>query len=240
MLRKTIIAVSLLFVAQAQARYECQVNPQNDIIITPKSVQVVGASGNLQISPDGSIIRDGNHLNLNTEQRQKARRYQQALRQDLPWIKQETSKHLITARKSLDKVVVDTMGKDSNMRNRLSELESGLNKQIDQIIEIRSDGMAFHHQAIKQVEKDSRSLIEQSLGGVLQDSINEIGNKQFSLNGDNNQALQSLLGSLGGLQNNLKAEWKVQEEDFQRFGKKVCGKVSTLEQQRIELLNSIK
>ncbi|WP_036770673.1 DUF2884 domain-containing protein [Photorhabdus australis] len=240
MLRKTIIAISLLFVTQAQAGYECQVNPQNDIIITSKSVQVVGASGNLQISPDGSIIRDGKSLNLNTEQRQKARHYQQALRQDLPWIKQETSKHLITARKSLDKVVVDTMGKDSNVRNRLSELESGLNKQIDQIIEIRSDGMAFHHQAIKQVEKDSRSLIEQSLGGVLQDSINEIGNKQFSLNGDNNQALQSLLGSLGGLQNNLKAEWKVQEEDFQRFGKKVCGKVSALEQQRIELLNSIK
>ncbi|MBS9430503.1 DUF2884 domain-containing protein [Photorhabdus akhurstii] len=240
MLRKIITVASLLFVAQAQAGYECQVNPQNDIIITSQSVQVVGASGNLQISPDGSVIRDGKNLSLNTEQRQKAQRYQQALRQDLPWIKQETGKHLITARKSLDKVVVDTIGKDSNVRNRLSELESGLNQQINRIIETRADGMAFHHQAIKQVEKDSRSLIEQSLGGVLQDSINEIGNKQFSLNGDNNQALQSLLGSLGGLQNNLKAEWRVQEEDFQRFGKEVCGKVSGLEQQRIELLNSIK
>ncbi len=163
MLRKTIIAVSLLFVAQAQAGYECQVNPQNDIIITSPSVQVVGASGNLQISPDGSVIRDGKNLNLNTEQRRKAQRYQQALRQDLPWIQQETSKHLITARKSLDKVVADTMGKDSNVRNRLSDLESGLNKQINRIIETRSDGIAFHHQAIKQVEKESRSLIEQSL-----------------------------------------------------------------------------
>ncbi|TDB48654.1 DUF2884 domain-containing protein [Photorhabdus khanii] len=240
MLRKTIIAVSLLFVAQAQAGYECQVNPQNDIIITSQSVQVVGTSGNLQISPDGSVIRDGKNLNLNMEQRRKAQHYQRALRQDLPWIKRETSNHLITARKSLDKVVAETMGKDSNVRNRLSDLELGLNKQINRIIETRSEGIAFHHQAIKQVEKESRSLIEQSLGGVLQDSINEIGNKQFNLNGDNNQALQSLLGNLGGLQNNLKAEWKTQEEDFQRFGKEVCGKVSGLEQQRIELLNSIK
>ena len=51
--------------------------------------------------------------------------------------------------------------------------------------------------------------------------------------------LQGMLGSLGGLQQEIDSEWKNQENSFQQFGQQVCSKVTSLEQQRISLLNSI-
>ncbi|MBI6548431.1 DUF2884 family protein [Xenorhabdus lircayensis] len=245
MLRRITIAASLLFasqviVAQAQAGSECQVTLNDDIIVTPKSVQIVGASGNLKISSDGSITRDGKILSLSAEQRHKAQQYQQAIRQDLPWVKKEALSHLVSARQSLDKVVADTMGKESNIRNRLTQLESGLNKQIDKVIETRANGFAFNSQAVKQVESEGQKLVEQSLGGILQDSINEMSRKKSDQNGDGKQMLMSLLGGLGGMQNGFDAEWKKQEQELKRLKEEVCSKASNLEQQRISLMNSIK
>ncbi|MDE1475347.1 DUF2884 family protein [Xenorhabdus bovienii] len=240
MLRRIAIAASLLFVAQVQAGSDCQTTIQDDIIVTSKSVQIVGASGNLRILPDGSMLRNGKALSLNSEQRSKAQRYQQAIRQDLPWVKTEALSHLTSARQALDKVVVNTMGKESNIRNRLSQLESGLNKQIDKVLETRSDGVAFNSQAIKKVESEGQNLIQQSLGGILQDSINEMSRKKSEQNGDGKQMLMSLLGGLGGMQNGFDAEWKKQEQELNRFKGEVCSKANQLEQLRTNLMNSIK
>ncbi|MBD2785649.1 DUF2884 family protein [Xenorhabdus sp. DI] len=245
MLRRITIAASLLFasqvmVTQAQAKSECHVTLNDDIIVTPNAVQITGADGNLRILPDGSITRDGKTLSLNTEQRNKALQYQQTVRQDLPWVKKEALSHLTSARQSLDKVVVETMGKESNIRNRLSQLETGLNKQIDKVIETRANGFAFNAQAVKQIEPEGRKLIEQSLGGILQDSINEMSRKNSDQNGDGKQMLMSLLGGLGGMQNGFDAEWKKQEQELKRLKVEVCSKASKLEQQRISLMNSIK
>ena len=67
MLKKTGLALLLLAAtaAQAHAEYQCSVKPQDDVIISPQSVQVKGASGDLQISPDGDVIRNGQALSLN-------------------------------------------------------------------------------------------------------------------------------------------------------------------------------
>ena len=82
MLKKTGLALLLLAAtaAQAHAEYQCSVKPQDDVIISPQSVQVKGASGDLQISPDGDVIHNGQALSLNDSQRQKAFSYQSALR----------------------------------------------------------------------------------------------------------------------------------------------------------------
>ncbi|MDX7990040.1 DUF2884 family protein [Xenorhabdus littoralis] len=243
MLRRITMAASLLFASQvivAQASSECQATLNDDIIVTPKSVQIVGVSGNLKILPDGSITRDGKALSLNTEQRRKALQYQQTIRQDLPWVKKEAISHLASARQSLDKVIVDTMGKESNIRHRLSQLESGLNQQIDKVIETRVNGFAFNHQEVKQVEAEGQKLVEQSLGGILQDSINEISRKKSDQNGDGKQMLMSLLGGLGGIQNGFDEELKKQEKALKLLKVEVCSKASKLEQQRTALMNSIK
>ncbi|CAM3290598.1 conserved hypothetical protein; putative exported protein [Xenorhabdus nematophila ATCC 19061] len=244
MLRRITIAALLLtsqmIVAQAQAGSECRATLNDDIIVTPKSVQIVGASGNLKILPDGSVTRNDRKLSLNTEQRNRAIKYQQTIRQDLPWVKKEALSHLASARQSLDKVIVDTMGKESNIRNRLSQLESGLNKQIDKVIETRANGFAFSAQAVKQVESEGRKLLEQSLGGILQDSINEMSRKKSDQNGDGKHMIMSLLGGLGGAQNGFDAELKKQEQELKRLKEKVCSRASNLEQQRVALMNSIK
>lgn len=241
MLRHTLIAFSLFACATSQAAdYQCSVTPQDDIFTTHAKVQVIGRSGDLSITPNGDVTLDGKNKSLTEEQKQQAIRYQAAIRSDIPWIKQQTESKLSASRKTLDKVVIRVIGDDSNVRKRLTKLESDLNGQINQVIETRPDGFVFHHQAMQNVEKQGRQLVNDSLGGMLQDSINEMGRKQLLSGGDSSKALQGLLGNLGGLQQDLEAEWKNQENSFQQFGQQVCGKVTSLEQQRTALLKSIK
>ncbi len=241
MLRHTLIALSLFACAASQAAdYNCAVTPKDDIFMTPDNVQVIGRSGDLNITPNGDMTLNGKNIAATDEQKQQAIRYQAAIRNDLPWIKLESEQKLATSKQTLDKVVARVMGNDSNVRNRLTKLEKELNGQISQIIETRPNGYAFHHEAMKQVEAKGRQLVNESLGGILQDSINEMGRKQLLSGGDVNQALQGVLGNLGGLQQELDTEWKKQEKSFQQFGQQVCAKVTSLEQQRISLLNSVK
>ncbi|AHG19458.1 hypothetical protein Z042_07345 [Chania multitudinisentens RB-25] len=238
MLKKAGLALLLLTASQAHAVYQCNVNPQDDVIISPQMVQVVGASGNLQISPDGDITRNGQELSLNDVQRQKAFSYQSALRKELPWIDQHARQYLERARVALDNVIVQQLGSGSNVRNRLTTLDNQLKQQMNRIIEQRSDGLAFHHKAIAQVEQDGRNIVQQSMGGVLQDSLNEMGVKQAT--SGNGNPLQALMGNLGGLQQAIQNEWNNQEQDFQNFGNDVCKRVTALETQRKNLLNALK
>ncbi|CAI0941587.1 DUF2884 family protein [Serratia proteamaculans] len=238
MLKKTGLALLLLTASQAHAEYQCSVKPQDDVIISPQNVQVTGASGNLQISADGDVTRNGQALSLNDSQRQKAFSYQSALRKELPWIDKGAQQHLEKARVALDKVIVKELGSDSNVRNRLTTLNDQLKQQMNRIIEHRSDGLTFHHKAIDQVEQDGRNLVQQSMGGVLQDSLNEMGVKQAANSGGN--PLQAIMGNLGGLQKAIQNEWNNQEQDFQNFGHDVCNRVTGLETQRKDLLNALK
>lgn len=238
LLRNLVFGALILFTWQAQAEYQCPVQPQDDIIITPQSVKVVGASGNLQFSPEGNVVKDNRELTLTSEQRRQAREYQAELREQLPWIDAGAQQHLEKARQSLDKVIVQQLGSDSNVRGRLTTLNTQLKQQMNRIIEHRPDGLAFHHQAIKQVEQDGRQIVQQTLGGVLQDSLNEMGVKQMA-NGGGGNPLQAVMGNLGGLQQAIQTEWNNQEMDFQRFGRDVCQRVTGLEQQRKTLLKTL-
>ncbi|ACS86797.1 YggN family protein [Musicola paradisiaca] len=237
MLRRMTLGALMLLAWQAQAEYQCNVQPQDDIIITSQSVKVAGVSGDLQLSPQGDVVRNGTPLKLSDVQRQQARAYQADLRQQLPWIDEGARAHLEKARQALDQVIVQQLGSGSNVRSRLTSLDSQLKQQMNRIIEHRSDGLVFHHRAIKQVEQDGRQIVQQSLGGVLQDSLNEMGSRQLSSGGN---PLQALMGNMGGLQGALKSEWNNQEADFQRFGHEVCNRVTSLENQRKTLLQSIK
>ena len=237
MLKRTGLALLLLTASQAHAEYQCSVRPQDDVIISPQTVQVVGASGNLQITADGDVTRDGKALSLNDSQRQKAFSYQNALRKDLPWIDQGAQQHLEKARVALDKVIVQQLGDSSNVRNRLTTLNDQLKQQMNRIIEHRSDGLTFHHKAIAQVEQDGRNIVQQSMGGVLQDSLNEMGVKQVA--NSNGNPLQAIMGNLGGLQQAIKNEWNNQEQDFQNFGRDVCNRVTALENQRKDLVKAL-
>jgi len=237
MIRKALVVALLLAAGQAQAAYECSVKPQDDVVIKPQSVQVVGANGNLVISPDGNVQFNGKQVDVDAATRQKAIDYQNALRRDLPWIDQGATQRLEKGRVALDKVIVDKLGSDSNVRSRLTSLDSQLKQQMNRIIEHRSDGLTFHHQAIDQVRQDGERLVQNAMGGVVQDSLNEMGKKP-SAGSDN--TLQAIMGNLGGLQQAIQAEWRNQEQDFQNFGHEVCNRVITLETQRKGVLAAVK
>jgi len=237
-MRKALFSGALLLLAagQAQADYQCSVNPQDDIIISPNQVEVVGASGKLAISPVGDVQRNGKVVDVDAATRQKAIDYQSALRRDLPWIDSGAQQRLEKGRVALDRVVVQKLGENSKVRQRLTTLDGQLKQQMNRIIEHRSDGLTFHHQAVNQVRQDGEQLVQNALGGVVQDSLNEMGSKQTS--GDN--PLQAIMGNLGGLQQAIQAEWSNQEQDFQNFGHEVCNRVTTLEGQRKALIAGLK
>ncbi len=92
------------------------------------------------------------------------------------------------------------------MHGRLTKLDAQLKEQMNRIIERRSDGLTFHYKAIDQVHADGQQLVNQAMGGILQDSINEMGAKAVLKGGGN--PLQGILGSLGGLQTAIQDEWK--------------------------------
>lgn len=237
MIRKALVVALLAAAGQAQAAYECSVKPQDDVVIKPQSVQVVGANGNLEISPEGNVQYNGSQVTVDAATRQKAINYQNALRRDLPWVDQGATQRLEKGRVALDRVIVDKLGSDSNVRSRLTTLNGQLKQQMNRIIEHRSDGLTFHHQAIDQVRQDGERLVQSTLGGVLQDSLNEMGTKQAA---SSNNPLQAIMGNLGGLQQAIQAEWSKQEQDFQNFGHEVCNRVTTLEGQRKDLLAAVK
>lgn len=238
-MRKAMVAGALLLAAagQAQADYQCSVNPQDDVVISPQQVQVVGANGNLVITPAGNVQRNGTDATVDTATRQKAIDYQTALRRDLPWIDQGARQRLEKGRVALDNVIVEKLGQESNVRSRLTTLNDQLKQQMNRIIEHRSDGLTFHHQAINQVRQDGERLVQSALGGVVQDSLNEMGKKQA---GASDNPLQAIMGNLGGLQQSIQAEWSKQEQDFQNFGHEVCNRVTALEGQRKALVAGLK
>lgn len=235
MLRNTLLALALFSTSMVHAEYQCKAKPQDDVIISAQQVQVVGNNSDLQISPDGDVKLNGNQLKLSDNQRQKAFSYQLSLRSDLPWIRSGAQQRLDKVQKSLDGVIVQQLGSDSKVRQHLVTLSESLKQQMDRVIEPRSDGLTFHHQAISQVEKEGQRIAQQAMGAMLQDSLNQLGS---SANGGN--ALQLLMGNLGGLQQSLQQVMQSQEKDLQLFANEVCQRVTTLEQQRQNLLIALK
>lgn len=65
------------------------------------------------------------------------------------------------------------------MHSRLTKLDAQLKAQMSRIIEHRNDGLTFHYKAIDQVRADGQQLVNQAMGGILQDSINEMGRRRF-------------------------------------------------------------
>ncbi|WP_302795802.1 DUF2884 domain-containing protein [Hafnia paralvei] len=238
MIRKLGLSLLMLTAWQAQAAWECNVKPQDDIIVNPQQVQIVGASGNLTIDKNGNMTRDGKAVTLSTKAQQQAVNLQSGIRKDFPWIDEGAQTRLEKARVSLDKVIVEQVGSDSNIRNRLTKLDSQLKEQMQRILEKRSDGYTFHHQAISKVEQEGQNLVNQTMGGVLQDSINEMGLKQAA-NATSDNPLQAIMGNLGGLQQAIRSEWSKQEDDFKSFGKDVCSRITTLDSQRQALLKEL-
>ncbi|MDU3719197.1 MAG: DUF2884 domain-containing protein [Klebsiella michiganensis] len=218
MMRKTLLALALSVTAlSAHADYQCSVTPRDDVILSPQQVQVKGENGDLVIKPDGNLTFNGKAYSLNAAQREQAQDYQRA---------------------ALDKIITEQVGASSSMHSRLTKLDAQLKAQMSRIIEHRNDGLTFHYKAIDQVRADGQQLVNQAMGGILQDSINEMGAKAVLKGGGN--PLQGILGSLGGLQTAIQDEWKNQEADFQQFGKDVCSRVVSLEESRKALVGSLK
>ncbi|BCA38214.1 DUF2884 domain-containing protein [Kluyvera ascorbata] len=239
MMRKTLLTAVLTFTAMsAHADYQCSVTPRDDVVLSPKTVQVKGENGNLVITPTGDVTYNGKVYTLSAAQREQAKDYQSELRSALPWIDDGARSRVEKGRVALDKIIAKEVGESSNMRGRLTKLDAQLKEQMNRIIEHRTDGLTFHYKAIDEVRADGQQLVNQAMGGILQDSINEMGAKAVLKGGGN--PLQGVLGSLGGLQTAIQNEWKNQEADFQAFGKDVCGRVVSLEESRKALVGTLK
>ncbi len=146
------------------------------MILSPHQVQVTGENGDLVIKPDGNLTYNGKQYSLSAAQREQAQDYQAGLRSSLPWI-DDGAFASRKGRQALDKIITEQVGASSSMHDRLTKLDAQLKTQMNRIIERRSDGLTFHYKAIDQVRADGQQLVNQAMGGILQDSINEMGAK---------------------------------------------------------------
>lgn len=87
------------------------------------------------------------------------------------------------------------------------------------------------------MEQDGRNIVQQSMGGVLQDSLNEMGVKQAANSGGN--PLQAIMGNWAACRRRSERV-EQPEQDFQNFGHDVCNRVTALETQRKDLLKALK
>jgi len=207
-------------------------------VVSPQTVQVKGENGNLVMTPDGNVMFNGKQYTLTAAQREQAKAYQADLRTALPWIDEGARSRVEKGRVALDNIIAKEVGESSNMRGRLTKLDAQLKEQMNRILERRPDGITFHYKAIDEVRANGQQLVNQAMGGILQDSINEMGAKAVLKGGGN--PLQGVLGSLGGLQTAIQNEWKNQEADFEQFGKAVCSRVVSLEDSRKALVSGLK
>lgn len=238
MLKKIGLGILMLLVLPAQAAYNCQVKLQDDIIVTPQSVRVIGASGDLSITPKGLVTKGGKVLTLSKEIQEKARIYQQGLRRELPLINSQAKHQLQRAKSALDKIIVQKLGHDSKLRNHLNTLESDLRQEMARVLEQKDDQhIIFHHQAVQQVEKEGKNRVQRAMGAILQDSLNEIS--QRAVNNKTDNSLQAMLGGLGDLQQSIRSQWQQQEQEFQLLGQNICQKLLILEKQRTMLLQAL-
>lgn len=238
MLKKTGLALLLLAAtaAQAHAEYQCSVKPRDDVIISPQSVQVKGASGDLQISPDGDVIRNGRaepERQPAAESLQLPERAAQAAAVD----RRRRAAAPEKARSSLDKVIVKELGSNSNVRNRLTTLNGQLKQQMNRIIEHRSDGLTFHHKAIDRgTGRPQHRAAEHGrrAAGQPERDGRQTGRQQ------RRQPATGDHGQPGRLAEGDPERMEQPEQDFQNFGRDVCNRVTALETQRKDLLKALK
>lgn len=237
--RNLLLALSVSCTAlPAGAAHLCRVMPRDDIILSGQSIQVQGEHGDLVMMPNGNLSWNGKPYTLTASQRTQAQNYQKQLRDNLQWIDEGARVRVTQIRQKLDKIIHQQMGDSSSMSERLTQLEAQLKTQMNRIIEHRNDGLTFHYQAIDQVRADGQQLINQAMGGLLQDSINEVGTKAL-LQG-NSHSLQGALGGFGTLQTAIQDEWRNQEADLRQFGQGVCNRIARLEESRAALVSSLR
>ncbi|MDF7680533.1 DUF2884 family protein [Enterobacteriaceae bacterium ESL0689] len=234
-----LLALSLfLTLLPAWARYPCPVMLRDDIILTPQHVQVKGEHGDLLIMPDGNLSWNGKQYPLTATQHALAQNYQSELRHNLRWVDDGIHSRVEKGRQMLSEIIAQQAGNSSTMQDRLSRLDSQLKMQINRVIEHRHEGLAFHYQAIDKIRADGQQLINQAMGGLLQDSINDAGIKAAGT-GEGN-GLKSMLSRFAHLQTAIQNGWHQQQADVRQFGQDVCQRIARLEKRREALVNSLK
>lgn len=233
---RNLLLIIMLISATAEAKAPCTAVLHDDITISTQQVMLNGANGQLVITPEGKVWRDGNALPLNAQQRQQAKNYQRSLRETLPWMDKSARQQLAQGRIALDNIIVQQMGSDSRLRQRLSQLDSQLNRQLDQIWQRQGDKWLFHQQAFIQMGEQSQQLLERALVGFMQDSINEITRRTLQQGGN---PLKTMGSNLDALQSAIRMQWKQQQKDYQRFSSDICQRMAQLQQQQTALLTGL-
>jgi hypothetical protein len=211
------------------ADFSCSVIPQDSIHIKTSVVEVYGSHGSLAITPDGNVSRNGVALSVSNGVKSQAKAYQSGLRKELPYVYNGINQQINQFHNTLDTAISKKFGAKSKTRAHLGEMKSQLVAQLNRVLTPTKDGIIFNAEAVKSVEKDGQAIIQQRLGAIVQDGINEMGS----------QGLQGLLGGLDGLQSTMQQAWQTQINQSKAFANETCGKVRRLEDQKQALIKAL-
>ena len=228
---QAVFALSLILPTVSLAEWknlatQCSAIPQDNVYIKQNQVEIYGTSGNLIITKEGDVLRDNQKLALSDTARVKAKSYQASLRHDLPYLLTGANQQIDSFHNVLDDLLVKV--NDGKGREQLKTMKSRLQKQMQVIIQTSDEGLELNIDSIKTIGKETQNIIQQGLGAIAQETLNGMTIKELKD-----------FSKVNNLQSALQKTWVAQYAKSRNFVDDACGKIRSLEDQRIALLRDL-
>ncbi|SES63073.1 DUF2884 family protein [Thorsellia anophelis] len=174
----------------------CPIMPTKNITITDKTVSLSQNSDTWLISRDGSMTLNGKFVNLSENEQNKAEQFQQTVRDDLPNLLSTTHTLIDTNLEKLDTTIVDTLGKNSQLREKIKELKPIIFEELNQVINDKNNEVNLSIANLSAINENIESLSKKHGQEILKIALSEIAMKQLLAPKDQRINLSDLQNTL--------------------------------------------
>lgn len=232
MFRVFLLLLGLLVTLSAEAKLHCDTIPQVDINATPNSISLNQAGRSLVvINSDNTVAIQGVTRQTTAAVQQQATQLRELINTTLPWVYQSGLAQLNASYLALDKVISDTLGKQSKLHPALAELHTQLQQQFQQIISHKDDRWWYQYSNLANISAQSEKLLNDNLAALIQSSLQDLGESE---NTQGNSML-AMLNKVAELQNSMQQVLKQQQQQLQKLATQVCQRASAVEVARKRL-----
>lgn len=228
--------LGLLVTLSAEAKINCDAIPEVDINATPNSISLNQTGRSLLvINSDNSITIQGVTRQTTAAVQQQAAQLRELINTTLPWVSQSGLAQLNASYLALDKVISDTLGKQSKLHPALADLHTQLQQQFQQIIGHKGDNWFYRYSALADISAQSEKLLNANLAALIQSSLQDLGESENT----QGSSMLAMLNKVAELQNAMQQSLKQQQQQLQKLATQVCQRATAVEAARKRLYQSL-
>lgn len=157
----------------------CPVMPSKNISINPNGVTLTQNTDAWVISRDGTVTFNGKFVKLTESEQNKADEFQKTVRKDLPDLLNTAHGLINTNLEKLDTTIIDTLGKNSQLREKIRELKPIIFEELDLVINENNNEVNLSVSNLSNINDRVEALSKKHGQGVLQVALSEIAMKQL-------------------------------------------------------------